>query len=116
MSLARRDEFLRRWDLRPLNNRSALEILDIRRGLERVTGFVGCCRRIRSVKGRGRRGMRHCRCGHGPWHHWGYGYGPPPYAPDYGPEYRYGPPRRRRRAPGEEGLAGYLASRGGEGG
>ncbi|HUK70615.1 MAG TPA: hypothetical protein VLW50_17965 [Streptosporangiaceae bacterium] len=65
--------------------------------------------------------MRHLWCGHGRWHDWGYGYGPPPYALDYGPEYRYGPARRRRRAPGADVLAGYLgkplrASRGGEGG
>ena len=52
--------------------------------------------------------MGHCWCGHGPWHHWGYGYGPPPWARDYGPEYGYGPPRRRRRAPDEEDLAEYL--------
>jgi hypothetical protein len=52
--------------------------------------------------------MAHCWCGHGPWHHRGYGYGPPPYAyePDYGPE--DWPPRRRRRRPDEEDLADYL--------
>lgn len=47
--------------------------------------------------------MAHCWCGHGPWHHWGYGYGLPPYEREYGPE--YWPPRRRRRRPDEEDLA-----------
>ena len=75
--------------------------------------------------------MRHCWCGDGPWHHW-YGYGPLPSVRDYGPEYGYGPPRRRRWAMVEENPAGYLrdlddeirlvhevlerGSRGGEGG
>jgi hypothetical protein len=65
--------------------------------------------------------MRHCCCGHRPWYHRCYGYGPLPYARDYGPGYRYGPPRAQGWAPDEEDLAGYLgnplrASRGSEGG
>ncbi len=28
-----------------------------------------------------------CRCGHGPWHHWGHG-----YCYGYGPGYGYGSP------------------------
>ena len=52
-----------------------------------------------------------CRCGHGPWHHYGYSYPPPAaYAPSppvyYPPSEPYGR-RRRRRADAEE-LADYL--------
>ena len=54
-----------------------------------------------------------CWCGHGPWHHWGYGPGYPP--PWYEPA-GYGPPgyeRRRGRRPAlarldEEDLRDYL--------
>ncbi len=56
-----------------------------------------------------------CWCGHGPWHHWGYGpdygYGPPHgYGPGYGPP-PYGRRMRRqvrRWEPEEEDLREYL--------
>jgi hypothetical protein len=57
-----------------------------------------------------------CWCGHGPWHHYGYGY-PPQYPPPeypppayYPPEEFYDRPRRRsrRRARDTEELEDYL--------
>jgi len=52
--------------------------------------------------------MGHCWRGNGRWHRWGYGYGPPLFVRDYGPEYGYGLLRCRRWAMVEESPAGYL--------
>lgn len=54
-----------------------------------------------------------CWCGHGPWHHWGYGYPPPyqeypSYPPPYEPQPYPGPARRRRGMRGEGDLEEYL--------
>jgi len=54
-----------------------------------------------------------CRCGHGPWHHYGYSYAPPGYAPPgYPLAEPYGRPRRRR--PDADELADYLQELGEE--